>query len=94
MMGEDDTRCRRRRPPLQSQRVGTGRHDNGERTAAYRALEPLTCGQCGMHIVVGTFFSRHAPALAGGGLSGVTTRPICGRCRPLYLDEDEKVWNE
>ncbi len=80
-----------RRPPScpHSRRAGPARHDDGERTTAYRALDPLPCARCTRVINEGDLFSRHALSnLRGKGL-GVTPRPLCGRCRPLRLEGDE-----
>ncbi len=80
-----------RRPPSRphSRRAGPARHDDGERTTAYRALGALACAHCARVMDVGELFSRHALMPGGSRTRGVTLLPLCNRCRPLRLEGDE-----
>ena len=61
----------------QSRKVGWG-SSNGFRVRLFKAIEPLTCHDCGAEIAVGELFTR--------GARGVrTTMPLCERCRPFSL---------
>jgi len=80
---------RRAQEPAHSRRAGPARHDDGERTTAYRALGALACAQCTRVINEGDLFSRHALSNARGKGWGVTPLPLCGSCRPLRLERDE-----
>jgi len=72
-----------------SRRAGAARHDDGERTTAYRALEALACARYARVINEGELFSRHALMPGGSRTRGVTLLPLCNRCRPLRLEGDD-----
>jgi hypothetical protein len=80
---------RRPQEPAHSRRAGPARHDDGERTTAYRALGALACAHCARVMDVGELFSRHALMPGGSRTRGVTLLPLCNRCRPLRLEGDE-----
>ncbi len=80
---------RRAQEPAHSRRAGPARHDDGERTTAYRALGALACAHCARVMDVGELFSRHALMPGGSRTRGVTLLPLCNRCRPLRLEGDE-----
>jgi len=88
-MGDGGAWPRRPQEPAHSRRGGPARHDDGERTTAYRALGALACAHCARVMDVGELFSRHARSNARGKGWGVTLRPLCGSCRPLRLEGDE-----
>ncbi len=88
-MGDGGAWPRRPQAPAHSRRAGPARHDDGERTTAYRALGALACAHCARVMDVGELFSRHARSNARGKGWGVTSLPLCNRCRPLRLEGDE-----
>ncbi len=88
-MGDGGAWPRRPQEPAHSRRAGPARHDDGERTTAYRALGALACAHCARVMDVGELFSRHARSNARGKGWGVTPLPLCGSCRPLRLEGDE-----
>jgi len=88
-MGDGGAWPRRPQAPAHSRRAGPARHDDGERTTAYRALGALACAHCARVMDVGELFSRHARSNARGKGWGVTPLPLCNRCRPLRLEGDE-----
>jgi len=88
-MGDGGAWPRRPQEPAHSRRAGPARHDDGERTTAYRALGALACAHCARVMDVGELFSRHALTQGRSRTRGVTPLPVCGRCRPLRLEGDE-----
>ncbi len=71
-----------------SSRVGPARDADGQPTMAYRALEGLTCGQCGKEILAGELFVRRAVSLIARHGRGLTQAPVCATCRPLTRMSD------
>ncbi len=88
-MGDGGAWPRRPQEPAHSRRAGPARHDDGERTTAYRAQWARACAHCARVMDVGELFSRHALMPGGSRTRGVTLLPLCNRCRPLRLEGDE-----
>lgn len=66
-----------------SEIVGEAHLADGSRRAAYRALRPLLCGDCGVEIAEGALFTRWpVPGLESDVV------PRCPACAPFQAEAD------